>query len=235
MSVNFVTFGSHSNYIDAGKRLLEQAKNLNIFNKAILYTGDSIKTDMPFWEKHEKFINNNKRGYGYWLWKPYIIAQMMEQMNDGDILLYLDCGCEINVKEKDYLLEFIDKVKTDKILGSLTQLERNWNKMDLVEKLEMNKDIYLNTSQRAATGILFYVSNETRQFVNHWYELCCDYHNIDDTSSIHINLSCFIEHRHDQSVYSLLTKKYNLHSSLNLFTGCIKRMRNRSGISKLNV
>ena len=41
-------------------------------------------------------------------------------------------------------------------------LERNWNKMDLVEKLEMNKYIYLNTSQRAATGILFYVSNETR-------------------------------------------------------------------------
>ena len=43
----------------------------------------------------------------------------------------------------------------------------------------------------------------------------------------------FIEHRHDQSVFSLLSKKYNIFNT-GLDQECIKIFRNRTGISKLN-
>ena len=39
-------------------------------------------------------------------------------MNNGEILLYIDSGCEISKKEKNYLLQCIEKVKTDKIIGT---------------------------------------------------------------------------------------------------------------------
>ena len=69
---------------------------------------------------------------------------------------------------------------------------------------------------------------------NIWYEICCDYHMIDDSLSIHKELESFIEHRHDQSVFSLLSKKYNIFNT-GLDEKCIKYIRNRTGISKLNI
>jgi len=228
-TLTFLTFGSHDNYIRAGKRLIKEVESLNIFHETILYTSDDLKYDDNFWNKHQTFVNDNKRGYGYWLWKPYIIKKTMEKMKDGDILLYLDCGCEINSDEKDYLNECIKNVKRDKIIGTTTQIEGNWNKMDLILKLDMNKYKYLNTPQRQGGAILFLVCDETIGLVNHWYNLACDYHNIDDTKSVAANLHGFKEHRHDQSIFSLLTKKYNLYSDINLDYKCIKASRKRDG------
>ena len=44
-------------------------------------------TDTDFYEKHKNFINNNKRGYGYWIWKSYIVYKNLQKMNNGDILI----------------------------------------------------------------------------------------------------------------------------------------------------
>jgi len=43
MAINFLTFGSHDNYIDAANRISNQAKNLNIFDTINIYTGDDLK------------------------------------------------------------------------------------------------------------------------------------------------------------------------------------------------
>jgi hypothetical protein len=229
MSIVFLTFGSHDNFIDAGKRLIEQAKRLNIFTKYILYTSEDLKNDTEFWKEHSEFILNNPRGYGYWLWKPYLIKKTMQNMNDGDILLYLDCGCELTCNKKNELLKCIDIVKTDYIIGTLAGIERVWNKMDLIIKLDMNNNMYLNTYQRQAGTNMFLVCDKTINLVNEWYTIGSEYHYIDDSPSIIPNEE-FIEHRHDQSIFSLLTKKYNLYSNYTL-TYAIYCDRNKSGIS----
>jgi hypothetical protein len=108
----FITFGAgNKNFHEAVDRLANQVNKLNLFDKIIPYTEDYLKNDNYFWEKHSFFIENNSRGYGYWLWKPYIIKKTMEEMKDGDILLYLDCGCEINyndIKKKKYLKNILN-------------------------------------------------------------------------------------------------------------------------------
>jgi hypothetical protein len=224
--MKMITFGSHDNYIDAGKRLIMQSKSMNIFNESILYTPQDLGSEFC----HEEFINNNKRGYGYWLWKPFIIKKTMDTMIDGDVLLYLDCGCELDSKNKN-LLHYINIVKTDKIIGTLAGIEKDWTKMDLIQKIGIKYQDVL-TSQHAAGAILFLVCPETRQLVNEWYTIGCDYHNIDDSPSILKNISGFKEHRHDQSIYSLLTKKYNLYSNHNLHNAVCYN-RNRSGVSHI--
>jgi len=241
MVLKFLTFGSHnggvhSNYIDAATRLANQVNELKLFDEIIVYTGNTLKEDTDFWNKHSENILNNRRGFGYWIWKPYIIKKTMENMNDGDILFFLDCGCEI--EEKEWLEYCIEKVKTDKIVGTLAidQLENKWNKMDLIDKLDMNDDKYLNNIQRQSGANMFLIYKETRDLVNEWYDLSCDYHNIDDSPSIKKNLETFVEHRHDQSVYSLLTKKYGIYSDVKLDDNddkCIKIYRNKNGQSML--
>jgi hypothetical protein len=97
----------------------------------------------------------------------------------------------------------------------------------------MLDDKYLNTPQHQGGTILFNICNKTRTLVNEWYELSSDYHNIDDSPSISENLNSFVEHRHDQSIFSLLTKKHNLFSNKTLFD-FIECNRNRTGISLIS-
>jgi len=228
----FITFASE-NFIEAGNRLTNQANGIGVFDKIIFYSEKYLKVDNLFWDKHATFIENNKRGYGYWLWKPYLIQKTMKSMKDGDILLYLDSGCEIDINKKEQMLINFDIVKNDYILISKCSYEIEFNKMDLVMKLDMNNPIYLNSFQHQAGAILFLVCDKTRKLVDEWYELGCDYKNIDDTPSIN-NYSWFIEHRHDQAIFSLLTKKYNLYSKQHDITSSVEYIRNNTGISRLH-
>jgi galactitol-specific phosphotransferase system IIB component len=231
----FITFGAGGqNYYDAVNRLVNQAQNLNYFDKIIGYTDNDLKKDDEFWNKHSNFIENNKRGYGYWLWKPYIIKKTMENMKDGDILLYSDCGCEIDIGKQNKIIQLFNEfhINNDLICTSTGQIEKKWNKMDLIVKLNMLDDKYLNTNQYQAGVVLYSINDKTKNFINEWYDLGCDYHNIDDSPSIIKNSYIFNEHRHDQSIFSLLLKKHNLkhNCSLNQY---IEIKRNKSGISQL--
>jgi len=229
----FITFsGGGQNYIDAGNRLINQALNLKLFDEVKLYTDEDLKNDLEFWTKHKDFIINNKRGYGYWLWKPYIIKKTMAQMKDGDILLYLDCGCELNELKKQNLNHFFNYVKTDYIIGTLAGLEKEWNKMDLLKYLNMVNHNSLNINQRQAGTNMFLVCEKVINLVNEWYNIACIYNLIDDSKSVSKNFDCFKEHRHDQSIFSLLTKKYNIYSNKNLHE-CIYCIRNTTGINKI--
>jgi hypothetical protein len=87
----FITFGAGGqNWYDAGNRIINQAKNVNIFDKIKLYTDKDLKKDNNFWSKHGTFVENNTRGYGYMLWKPYIIKQTMGDMNDVKLMYCKD-------------------------------------------------------------------------------------------------------------------------------------------------
>jgi hypothetical protein len=80
---------------------------------------------------------------------------------------------------------------------------------------------------------MFLVCNKTKELVDKWYDIGCNYHMIDDSPSISNNLNYFMRHRHDQSIFSLLTKKYNIYSRKSLYE-CIDVLRNNTGVSKLN-
>jgi hypothetical protein len=236
ISINFLTYGSHSNYIDAANRLCRQANNLNIFKNIYNYNYDDLKNDKDFWHRHGIFIENNKRGCGYWLWKSYIIHKTIEKMQDGELLLYLDSGCEIIIEEKEYMIENINNVKKYKLLASLANntSEYKYCKMDLIHKLDMNNNIEELEMFQIEAGVIFLeVSQQFKNIIKEWYELCCNYHNIDDSPSIIPNNSNYIEHRHDQSIFSLLIKKNKLYQKCVLSSKifCIKYDRNRTGIS----
>lgn len=143
MKIFFLTFGaSTKNYHDAVERLCNQAKQMNIFDNIIGMTEKDLQNDNEFWSKHCDFINNNSRGYGYWLWKSYIIKETLKKMDDNDILLYLDCGCELNYLARNKLLEYIELVKEKKILGtSASSSDHDFTKMDLIKFIGMENDI----------------------------------------------------------------------------------------------
>lgn len=235
MRINFITFGSHGTYIDAVNRLVSQANNLNVFTEINGYTALDLEADNYFISNHADFIIKNRRGFGYWIWKPYLIKKNIDKMEDGDILLYSDSGCELGIENKEKLLECFDLVKKEKLMATRVtgQLEIKWSKKDLIEKICVDEVKYLNSFQNQATVILLMVCPETRYLINQWYGISCDYHYIDDSASISPNYDSFVEHRHDQSIFSLLTKKYNMLSNNMLLEDVVYIFRNRGGTSML--
>lgn len=232
MKKYLITFAAGSiNYIEAGERLVEQGNNLKLFDKSILFTDKNLMNDKIFWDKHSDFIKKNKRGFGYWLWKPYIILKTMNELENGDILLYLDCGCEFIENNKDLIIKYFDYVKKDKIIGNeIKTLEGQFSKMDLIDYLKLNNENILKSYQREAGANMFYVNGKTRKLVEEWYNIGSEYNFIDDSSSKLKNINGFKEHRHDQSIFSLLTKKYNIYSKQKI-TKIILSGRNRTGFS----
>jgi hypothetical protein len=134
-------------------------------------------------------------------------------MDNDDILLYLDCGCELNYLARDKFLKYIELVKTKKILGTETcSTDYNYTKMDLIRFFGMENDINrLKQNHMQACPVLMLKCDEIINLYNEYYEIgSSNYHLIDDTPSIEKNFNRFREHRHDQSVLSLLVKKNNL-------------------------
>tara|TARA_B100000767_G_scaffold110418_1_gene105698 strand:+ start:7909 stop:8703 length:795 start_codon:yes stop_codon:yes gene_type:complete len=232
-NINFLTFGAGGEkYYSAGKRLITQANELNLFDKTKFYSENDFKKT-KFYKKHKQFIEKNKRGYGYWLWKPYIIKETFNKMKDGDILLYLDCGCELGKNKKNNLKKLMNDVKKYEIIYTRTyHQEKKYNKMDLIEYLNMNNSKYLNSIQIQAGVLLILVNTKTRKLINEWYNIGCNYHFIDDSKSVLKNDKIFKQHRHDQSIFSLLIKKYNLTNNKNLNDG-VYVLRNKNGKSKI--
>jgi hypothetical protein len=232
MNIILLTFGGgDKRYHDAKDRLVKQAEEFGLFNKIIGYTEQDLIYKYPeFWNKHSNFILNNKRGYGYWIWKSYIILDILKTLNENDILVYLDCGCEINITDesKNRFLEYINIVKEhNNLLFHLEDKHKeiHWNKLDLLIHMNFIKfysvkegalgyefDQKLFKSQ-AESGMQFYKKcDKNIKLLEESCEICSNYHLIDDTISYQIGFrefKEFIEHRHDQSVLSLLFKKYD--------------------------
>ena len=108
--------------------------------------------------------------------------------------------------------------------------ETHWCKKDLMIRLGISDKKYLQTPHREAGVIALLVCDRTRLLVREWYETACDYHMIDDTPSMGGDPENFVEHRHDQSIFSLLTKKHNFHSKRSMYS-CVDCARNTTDIS----
>lgn len=235
----FLTFGAgDAKFISASERLAYQACRTGIFHKIVKYNSEHLKEDKNFWNQHGEFIKANSRMYGYGIWKPYLVMNELKKLKDGDVLFYADSGCEFdldceNPKENYELV--VEKMKQSKVFINSTNCnhDKQMNKKDLVAYLDMVDSPESITQQIQATSFLIVKNIETMKFVEKWYTICCNYHFIDDTPSLLKNEEDFNEHRHDQSVFSLLMKKMGLGNFpiLNHFTVdyIICLSRNRSG------
>ena len=153
----------------------------------------------------------NHRGYGYWYWKPFIVMSKLNRLKDGEILLYADIGCEFSKFGDAQLLDFMDLLDQQSIVANITNkryTEEMYTKKSLLDQFQLEvSDV--KSPQIAATWILMKVDDDSRRFVKEWLDLCGvnRFKNIDD-SLTNREEPQFIEHRHDQSVFSCLFKRY---------------------------
>jgi hypothetical protein len=211
--VNFLSFGNNI-YSDSLNRIKNEALVFNIFDNIYTYNDIDLQQFTDFWDKHKIFLCNNNRGYGYWIWKSYLTLKTLEGMNDDDILVYADAGCILNNNGINRLKEYIEIVKNNDS-GNISfqmdnNLEKTWTKMDIFNYFNIkNTDNYFSSPQLIGGIFIMRKCNIVMKIVNEWYEIMSNNYNlIDDSQSISNNDISFKENRHDQSIFSILRKKY---------------------------
>jgi hypothetical protein len=216
MSLHFLTFhdGVHSRFKLATKCLMQWAYDYGIF-ETICVSSIRMLKDEPEFRHHLPFVFSNKRGFGYWIWKPFAIRKAMRQLKEGDTLVYMDACTKLNIEGKQRFLEYLQWVRESKygtlVIGS-PHLVKTWCKMDLVSRLHAEDCL---EKEMLMAGILFLTKNQmTMHMIDVWCTLVSDYHLLDDTPSRIPNDSSFKEHRHDQSIFTLLFYKHPV------FEGC---------------
>ena len=211
--IYFITFGNEK-YYELLNKIQSEAISFNIFDKIIIYKDTDLVNFTDFWEKNNKFILNNDRGFGYWIWKSYITFKTLELMNENDILVYADAGCTLNKNGMERLNEYIEIVKNNEC-GNISfqmdnNLEKTWTKMDIFNYFNINNTHnYYFTSQLVAGIFVMRKCPITINIATEWYNIMSNNYNlIDDSPSKLTNDSSFIENRHDQSIFSILRKKH---------------------------
>lgn len=163
-------------------RVVEQAKSFEIFDNILPMT----ELDIPdYIRKHEQFINDNKPGYGYWIWKPKVILDALLSLNENDILVYCDAGMYLNVNGKDRVLQYFEKLDETSILTFSTNDKykaQYFVKIDAVMEYYSN---FLNELNAACYSGLMIIkkTEESVNLINDWLRLCENYHFLDKSPS----------------------------------------------------
>ena len=218
----FCTFADGRNYTT--KRIENEATKSEYFDDVIGYSPLDL---MSNW-KHENvgvvnfdlnFLSKEKRGYGYWTWKPYIILKALcENCEDGDILVYADSGCTVEPFMTTKMMGYINAISEKNPILAFSMLfkEKFWSKTDLVKRVFKNvstdeKNIALNSNiyQFSSTTIIMRKCPEVIEFIKEWHNIAQENNHqyIDDALNLKDEDSKVFEHRHDQSIFSLLCKK----------------------------
>ena len=192
----------------ANKYYKKQARQLRASaNKFGLNTTIFSEKDITELCNELPWVNSNTRGFGYWVWKPYIIVQSLSSLSDGELLLYTDAGILVISDPRSLVCCLNDSDIASFELHGIK--EREWTKRTVMEELNTPDD-QRKSWQRSASYILFRRSEFTVDFCETWLEMCKTKHLVDNTALP--NDFAFKFHRNDQSLFSLLAKQSNVPS-----------------------
>lgn len=208
------------------KRLASQARDFGLLRAPKLLTERDLDQEV-FAFARNFFGGRFGRGYGYYFWKPQIIYQELSKIAEGEVLLYLDAGCHLNPKGRTRMGEYFMWSKESEsgilafqyrppaVTASSNSYEiytdRQYSKREVRDFFAPKRiTTPLLDSGQVASGIMFFRKCESSlTLVRQWRDSFLIQPSLfDDTLDPGREDPQFIENRHDQSVWSLLTKFY---------------------------
>lgn len=209
-----VTFGTQKWY-NAQNKLIQSAKQFGL-NGSADYNEKTI--ELEFYKKNQQ-IFQYQRGFGYWIWKPYCILKTLKQLNDGDFVIYSDSG-SIFINQINDLFDICADHKGILLFDNRDGTENEnqrwqnymWTKRDCFELMDCKKEIYVQGNQVDACYQIYQKNEMVMNFLNEYQTYCENINIISDLPNITgPNHPHFREHRHDQSILSLLQIKHNIY------------------------
>jgi hypothetical protein len=168
-------------------------------------------TSLPliFYRNNAKLFEH-RRGFGYWVWKPWLILYHLERMQPGDELMYADSPCHF-VADPAPLFQLAAKHDGIGIFHQKRERHKNskWIKGDTFRLMGCDEPKYWDGDNLLTTYSVWTKTDQSLAFVKEWLAWCQSYEAVSDEQQ-GPNRPDFKDHRHDQSIASLLAIKHDL-------------------------
>lgn len=174
-----------------------------------------------------KYINNNRHNISiyhynrppagleaYWIWKPYVILKYLSNYASyGDVVCYVDSRYEFSKYIMDWIIDLLSKPPHIAIPlhkpGEGLQKERWFSSGDIYILMNMNNEETKESLQAWAGFNCYRVSFTTIRFVSEWLTYLQDPRIANGQYTLgEPRDPANIAHRQDQSVLSLMGKKW---------------------------
>lgn len=164
------------------------------------------EADVRAWfDQAPELLRGPTRGYGWWSWKPWcILDAMRRRAGRGDVVVYADAGVAFEAP----LAAHAAAVR-HALLFRLGQWRahdyRNlaWTKRDAFALMGCADDEHREAVQLNAGLQVYRHTPEALAFLGRYRDWCLRREVVDDAHAV-ANYAGFRDHRHDQSVLSLL-------------------------------
>ncbi len=198
------------------QRFLSASALLNCIDNVKQYSFADV--DPAFVKKNIKIFGDRKNyGAGYYLWKPYIIYKALNEIPEGDIIIWADSGVNFLSPMTDYLKEMVE-TKSDTVFffSSQKYLEKHfpgkWNvgtytKRQALRYFDMDNDKYRRTNSILIHIIIINNSKKMKQFYKEWLKVS-QIPEIIMTGPRAEDEYPNTTHNHDQSLLGMLRVKY---------------------------
>ncbi len=194
----------------------KNARELNVrmavkyggIDEAKAYCRDDIPDDFI---KRNQDIFKIQRGAGCYLWKPWVVAEGLKRISEGDYLVYIDAGVAV-IANLHPLILALESSGQDVMCFYQSQIEKYWTKRDAFILMDCDTPEFTDTPQRSAHVILCKKTAQSIKIIDDWLKFAQDARIITDWQCVmgKPDYEGFVENRFDQTVWSLTTKKYGL-------------------------
>ncbi len=186
-------------------------KNSGYFDDFKMYNENDISN--KFKENNKEIWYNSKRGGGWWIWKPYIIYEKLKSMMDNDVLVYFDAGCNLctTIEAKKRFNHYIEMVNNHwtghlRFLLSPNCQEKKYTNQYTINYFEKRyntkMDKYISNEQLVGGIQIIRKTKFTMDFFKEVLSILEDNKYLFDETYTQTGEN----HRHDQSIMSLLYK-----------------------------
>jgi hypothetical protein len=216
-NIYFVNYASGP-YEEIQKKNNRYIKKFSGCSDIFSYNKKKLEEENIDFCKENEIILKQKRGDGYWLWKPFVILETLKKIPENSFLIYYDCGLGLRYRVftgcNDYT-RWITEKGVSFIPGiNIPEhgIHTKWCKPSVLEAILAPEKRLSTRPQIQATFSIWKNDKQSRKFVGEWLAICKDQYFIDDSINVYDNArhAEFIEHRHDQAILTCLCIKYDI-------------------------
>mmetsp|Transcript_22596 Transcript_22596/g.66372 ORF Transcript_22596/g.66372 Transcript_22596/m.66372 type:complete len:529 (+) Transcript_22596:104-1690(+) len=237
---HLASFGSHGSFADRASWICRRARHeiggrsRSAAPRVLDSCTTSNLTSLPRRWRVRHNVSRAVRGAGYWKWKPFYLLKRLAKLADGDVLVHLDYDLTITDDASALFCLGQNAERGVALIHFPCWTDRQWSKAELVRALNAT-DAMLDTAQVYGGVVVLRKTPFAVQFLREWLQVATDPDrdlSEDVPCRRHDPPGCeqrarrppgcecaewatpqdpaFREHRHDQSIVSLLAKRHGL-------------------------
>jgi len=198
---------AHNRYLNSQRNCCETALKHG-FDKSIPY---GLKDIDPEFVQRNSYTFSQPRGAGFWIWKPYLILKTLETLSENDWLMYTDSGMYFARNPWDWIHSMESDIGEKGIVTfGFCGKNKQFTKRDTFVLMGMDTPEYVESEHRMASVFVCRKTPFSKAFVEEWLRYASDPRIITDIPNTQgmPNYPEFKDHRHDQSIVSLLAIKH---------------------------